>query len=78
MVDVGGGFGTEGSNANTLEIELLRATMWYHFIAKGNLLLGFIVGADPGGAPGPGPPPTTKKDAPAPKFYKTEAPEWQF
>ena len=32
-------------------------------------------GADPGG---PGPPLTTKKEAPAPKFYKTEAPEWQF
>ena len=30
-------------------------------------------GADPGGAP-----PTTKNEAPAPKFYKTEAPEWQF
>ena len=37
-------------------------------------------GADPGGgARGPGPPPlTTKNEAPAPKFYKTEAPEWQF
>ena len=38
----------------------------------------FIVfsGADPGG---PGAPPlTTKNEAPAPKFYKTEAPEWQF
>ena len=31
-------------------------------------------GADPGG-PGP---PTTKNEAPAPKFYKIEAPEWQF
>ena len=27
---------------------------------------------------GPGPPLTTKNEAPAPKFYKTEAPEWQF
>ena len=36
-------------------------------------------GADPGGCPGgPGPPLTTKNEAPAPKFYKTEAPEWQF
>ena len=36
-------------------------------------------GADPGGGPGgPGPPLTTKNEAPAPKFYKTEAPEWQF
>ena len=35
-------------------------------------------GADPGGAQGPRPPPTTKNEAPAPKFYKTEAPEWQF
>ena len=31
-----------------------------------------------GGARGPGPPLTTKNEAPAPKFYKTEAPEWQF
>ena len=31
-----------------------------------------------GGAGGPGPPLTTKNEAPAPKFYKTEAPEWQF
>ena len=35
-------------------------------------------GADPGGAPGARAPPTTKNEAPAPKFYKTEAPEWQF
>ena len=36
-------------------------------------------GADPGGGPGGlGPPLTTKNEAPAPKFYKTEAPEWQF
>ena len=38
-------------------------------------------GADPGGGPrGPGLPPplTTKNEAPAPKFYKNEAPEWQF
>ena len=26
----------------------------------------------------PGPPPTTKIEAPVPKFYKTEAPKWQF
>ena len=38
-----------------------------------------LSGADPGGGPGgPGPPLTTKNEAPAPKFYKTEAPEWQF
>ena len=36
-------------------------------------------GADPGGAPGARAPPlTTKNEAPAPKFYKIEAPEWQF
>ena len=35
-------------------------------------------GADPGGAPGARAPLTTKNEAPAPKFYKTEAPEWQF
>ena len=27
---------------------------------------------------GLGPPLTTKNEAPAPKFYKIEAPEWQF
>ena len=31
-----------------------------------------------GGAPGARAPLTTKNEAPAPKFYKTEAPEWQF
>ena len=36
-----------------------------------------IPGADPGGPWGPRPP-TTKNEAPAPKFYKIEAPEWQF
>ena len=36
---------------------------------------GRIQGGGPGG---PGPPLTTKNEAPAPKFYKTEAPEWQF
>ena len=35
-------------------------------------------GADPGGPRGPGPPLTTKNEAPAPKFYKIEALEWQF
>ena len=30
------------------------------------------------GGPGARPPLTTKNEAPAPKFYKTEAPEWQF
>ena len=38
------------------------------------LLQGWIQG----GPWGPGPPLTTKNEAPAPKFYKTEAPEWQF
>ena len=35
-----------------------------------------IPGADPGARTPP--PPTTKTEAPAPKFYKIEAPEWQF
>ena len=36
-----------------------------------------VPGVDPGGGPGgPGPPLTTKNEAPAPKFYKTEAQEW--
>ena len=30
------------------------------------------------GALGAQPPLTTKNEAPAPKFYKIEAPEWQF
>ena len=51
-------------------------------IAKANLLNMSIMvtGADPGGGPGgPGPPPlTTKNEAPAPKFYKTEAPDGSF
>ena len=37
-----------------------------------------VTGADPGGPWGSGPPLTTKTEAPAPKFYKIEAPEWQF
>ena len=45
-------------------------------------LPGFFVktsqGRIQGGPRGPGPPLTTKNEAPAPKFYKTEAPEWQF
>ena len=36
-------------------------------------------GGSRGGPRGPGPPPLiTKNEAPAPKFYKIEAPEWQF
>ena len=31
-----------------------------------------------GGSGGPQTPLTTKNEAPAPKFYKIEAPEWQF
>ena len=37
----------------------------------------FYSGADPGGPRGLGPL-TTKNGAPALKFYKIEAPEWQF
>ena len=37
----------------------------------------YIRGGSRGGPGGPGPP-TTKNEAPAPKFYKIEAPEWQF
>ena len=47
-----------------------------HVLSGGEILRA---GADPGGAPGTRAPPlTTKNEAPAPKFYKTEAPEWQF
>ena len=35
-------------------------------------------GRSRGGPRGPRPPLTTKNEAPAPKFYKIEAPEWQF
>ena len=37
-----------------------------------------VAGVDPGGGPGDPGPLTTKNEAPAPKFYKIEAPEWQF
>ena len=37
-----------------------------------------FTGADPEGVPGAWTPLTTKNEAPAPKFYKIEAPEWQF
>ena len=42
------------------------------------MLLSVTQGRIQGGPGGPGPPLTTKNEAPAPKFYKTEAPEWQF
>ena len=45
---------------------------------KGAAAIAYTTGADPGGAGGPAPPLTTKNEAPAPKFYKNEAPEWQF
>ena len=35
-------------------------------------------GGSGGGPRRPGPPLITKNEAPAPKFYKIEAPEWQF
>ena len=45
----------------------------------GKMSIIYISGVDPGGALGARAPPlTTKNEAPAPKFYKTEAPEWQF
>ena len=50
------------------------STTWTTHTEESTTLLDS--GADPGG--GPGPPLTTKNEAPAPKFYKTEAPEWQF
>ena len=37
-----------------------------------------FTGVDLGGGPGAWAPPTTKNEATAPKFYKIEAPEWQF
>ena len=41
-------------------------------ILRGNAPKQLVAGADPGG------PLTTKNEAPAPKFYKIEASEWQF
>ena len=46
-----------------------------HFHTGGAVSGGMSAGADPGG---PGSPLTTKNEAPAPKFYKIEATEWQF
>ena len=46
-----------------------------------DLLVNFavqITGVDPGGGPGGLGPPTTKNEAPAPKFYKIEASECQL
>ena len=37
-----------------------------------------IIRGGSGEALGAQAPPTTKNEAPAPKFYKIEAPEWQF
>ena len=56
---------------------------WTTHTAENTTLLDYrsstlISGVDPGGAPGARAPLTTKNEAPAPKFYKTEAPEWQF
>ena len=42
------------------------------------LRMTLLRGGSRGGPGGPAPPLTTKNEAPAPKFYKTEAPEWQF
>ena len=50
-----------------------------HFIDAGTLQFSpSTQGRIQGGPGGPDPPLTTKNEAPAPKFYKTEAPEWQF
>ena len=60
-------------NAGLREIAFLSAL--HNFEVK------VCPGADPGralGPWGPGPPLITKNEAPAPKFYKIEAPEWQF
>ena len=47
----------------------------YIYIQYNPLFIFNLPGADPGG---PRAPLTTKNEAPAPKFYKIEAPEWQF
>ena len=44
---------------------------------KATLLFNWVSGVDRGGG-GARASPTTKNEAPAPKFYKIEAPEWQF
>ena len=49
-------------------------------LTKGNIIWvhNTSTGYYPQGGPGSLDPPTTKNEAPAPKFYKIEAPEWQF
>ena len=57
---------------------LLSSKLLMQLIFQNTVTLS-TTGADPGGGGrGPGPPLTTKNEAPAPKFYKTEAPGWQF
>ena len=60
-------------------LQFLRCSLYtvsQNFICKAQLPK-IPAGADPEGPAGPGPP-TTKNEAPAPKFYKIEAPEWHF
>ena len=59
-------------------IMLNIANMTQEYIPNSWWVLNQIQGQIQGGPQGPGPPLTTKNEAPAPKFYKTEAPEWQF
>ena len=63
-------------NQNAKKGPLSHQKMKCSFLDYIQLLM--ITGADPGGPWGPGSPLITKNEAPAPKFYKIEAPEWQF
>ena len=62
-------------NQNTIKhekkAEKISKTFWQKKVFK-ILIFTSIPGVDPGA------PLTTKNEAPAPKFYKIEAPEWQF
>ena len=71
------------NNKYTIEPDIIVSNKIIFYVVyyeqESQMAYGTAQGRIQGGGPwGPGPPPTTKNEAPAPKFYKTEAPEWQF
>ena len=69
--------------AQCLTLLLFRKWSWSRIVTShchshGGHTKGVPQGRIQGGPRGPGPPLITKNEAPAPKFYKIEAPEWQF
>ena len=57
-------------------LEKTNFNAWTHFSTEPDIYI--YQGQIQGGALGARAPLTTKNEAPAPKFYKTEAPQWQF